>query len=87
MFSSMQAGRQHPSTLLHERLLPGSSRRTVSYGISTQVLREYPQATAPSLPMAMAIADVRHFQSLFEIAPEGDRVLEQLLKLLTAYPG
>ena len=37
--------------------------------------------------MAMDIADVRHFQSLFEVAPDGDPVFEQLLKLLTACPG
>jgi predicted nucleic acid-binding protein len=75
----MQAGRRHPSS--HERLLPDSSRRTDSYGS----LREY--LAAPSLPMAMAIADVRHFQSLFEVAPDGGPVFEQLLKLLAAYPG
>jgi predicted nucleic acid-binding protein len=60
---------------------------------STQVLREYlavvtrPQATASSLPMSAAIADIRRFQSLFEIAHDSDRVLEQLLDLLNAYSG
>ena len=61
--------------------------------ISPQVLREYlavvtrPQATSPALPMATAIADVRRFQSSFEVAEEGQAVLEQLLRLLAAYPG
>jgi toxin-antitoxin system PIN domain toxin len=61
--------------------------------ISPQVLREYlavvtrPQATAPPLPMATAIADVRRFQSSFEVADEGPAVLERLLQLLAAYPG
>jgi predicted nucleic acid-binding protein len=48
--------------------------------ISPQVLREYlaivtrPQATAPPLPMATAIDDVRRFRSAFEIAQEGPAV-------------
>jgi predicted nucleic acid-binding protein len=36
--------------------------------------------------MAAAIADVRRFQSSFEVAEEGPAVLEQLLRLLAAYP-
>jgi predicted nucleic acid-binding protein len=61
--------------------------------ISPQVLREYlavvtrPQANAPPLPMATAIADVRRFQSSFEVADEGPAVLERLLDLLATYPG
>src|SRR5579872_2451017 len=45
--------------------------------ISAQVVREYlavvtrSQATAPALPMATAIADVRRFQSIFEVAYPG----------------
>ena len=80
-----------PEYTIARATLAGLESQDSQLWISTQLLREYlavitrPQATAPSLPMA--IADVRHFQSLFEIAPEGDRVLEQLLKLLTAYPG
>jgi hypothetical protein len=37
--------------------------------------------------MSAAIADIRRFQSLFEIAHDSDRVLEQLLDLLNAYSG
>jgi len=37
--------------------------------------------------MATAIADVRRFQSSFEVAGEGPAVLEQLLRLLAVYPG
>lgn len=61
--------------------------------ISPQVLREYlavvtrPQATAPALPMATAIQDVRRFQASFETAQEGPAVLERLLDLLAATPG
>jgi len=61
--------------------------------ISPQVLREYlavvtrPQVTAPPLPMATAIDDVRRFRSMFEIAEEGPAVFERLLQLLTVYPG
>jgi predicted nucleic acid-binding protein len=61
--------------------------------ISPQVLREYlavvtrPQATAPALPMAIAIADVRVFQASFEVVPEGREILERLLALLQTYPG
>jgi predicted nucleic acid-binding protein len=61
--------------------------------ITPQILREYlavvtrPQATAPPLPMATAIADVRRFQSSFAVADEGPANLERLLELLAAYPG
>jgi len=37
--------------------------------------------------MAAAIADVRRFQSSFEIADEGPANLERLLELLAAHPG
>jgi predicted nucleic acid-binding protein len=46
-----------------------------------------PQATAPPLTMATAIADVRRFQSSFEVANEGPAVLERLLELLAVHPG
>ena len=61
--------------------------------ISRQVLREYlavvtrPQATAPSLPMATGIADVRRFQSSFEVADDGPAEFERLLDVLAAHPG
>lgn len=61
--------------------------------ISRQVLREYlsvvtrPQATAPALPMAAALADIRRFQVSFGVAEDGSAVLERLLHLLATYPG
>ena len=60
---------------------------------SPQVLREYlaavtrPQATAPALPMATAVADVRHFRAIFDVAGEGADVLARLLELLAASRG
>ena len=61
--------------------------------ISRQVLREHlavvtrPQATAPALPMAEAIEDVRRFQAAFEVAEDGPVVFERLLQLLGAHSG
>ncbi len=61
--------------------------------ISPQVLREYlaavtrPQATAPALPMATAVADVRRFRATFEVAEEGAGVLHRLLDLLAGSRG
>ena len=59
--------------------------------ISRQVLREYlavvtrPQATAPALPMAEAIADVRHFQAAFEIAEDVGPVVFERLPAVARY--
>jgi predicted nucleic acid-binding protein len=59
--------------------------------ISLQVLREYlaavtrPQATAPALPMASAIADVRRFRAAFQVAEERASVLDRLIQILTAH--
>ena len=59
--------------------------------ISPQVLREYlaavtrPQATAPGLAMATAIADVRNFRAAFDVAEERPSVLDRLLDLLAAH--
>lgn len=56
--------------------------------ISLQILREYlaavtrPQATAPALPTATAVADVRRFQRVFHVAEDGPAVLDRLLELL-----
>lgn len=61
--------------------------------ISPQILREYlavvtrPQATAPALPMADAIADIRRFQAAFAVTQEGAPVLERLLQLLQTHPA
>ncbi len=61
--------------------------------VSQQVLREYvsvvtrPQATAPALPMATAVADVGRFRASFEIAEDSAAVLDRLLALLVVHPG
>ena len=61
--------------------------------VSPQVLREYlaavtrPQATAPALPVATAVADVRRFRTIFDVAEERGGVLDRLLNLLTASRG
>lgn len=60
--------------------------------VSQQVLREYlsvvtrPQATAPALAMATALADVGRFRASFEIADETAAVLDRLLSLLSLHP-
>ena len=59
--------------------------------VNPQVLREYlaavtrPQVTAPGLAMAIAIADVRNFRAVFEVAEERPSVLDRLLDLLVAH--
>ncbi len=59
--------------------------------ISHQVLREYlaavalPQATAASLPMATAIADIRRFRAAFQITDERPGVLDRLLQILSTH--
>ena len=62
-----------------------------SLWVSAQVLREYlaavtrPQATAPALPMATAITDVRRFRAAFDVAEEQPNVLDRFLHLLTTH--
>ena len=57
------------------------------------VLREYlaavtrPQATAPGVAMATAIAEVRSFRAAFDVAEEKLGVLDRLLHLLAAHRG
>ena len=59
--------------------------------ISGQILREYlaavtrPQATDPALPIETAIADVRRFQQVFDVAEDSPIVLDRLLALLGAH--
>lgn len=61
--------------------------------VSLQVLREYlaavtrPQATSPALPMGTAIADVRRFRQVFDVAEDRTAVLGRLLALLGAHSG
>jgi predicted nucleic acid-binding protein len=64
-----------------------------SLWISFQILREYlaavtrPQATSLALPTRTAIADVRRFQQVFDIAEDRPVVLDRLLALLGAHHG
>ena len=57
--------------------------------ISQQILREYlaavtrPQATAPALPMASAIADVRRFRAAFQTAEERASVLDRVIQSMS----
>lgn len=59
--------------------------------VSPQVLREYlaavtrPQATAPALPIATAIADVCRFRVVFQMAEERPGVLDRLLQILATH--
>ena len=80
-----------PSALHHaaaRAALIGLEEAGAALWISPKVIREYlavvtrPQATAPALPIATAIADARRFQSIFEIAHPGPGNLDRLLDLL-----
>ncbi len=51
------------------------------------ISRREPQATAPALPMATAIADVRRFRTTFDVAGEHAGVLDRLLNLLAGSRG
>jgi predicted nucleic acid-binding protein len=63
-----------------------------SLWISPQVLREYlavvtrSQSTVSALSIAEAIADVRRFMDLFDIAEERPTIIDRLLRIVTAYP-
>jgi predicted nucleic acid-binding protein len=90
VYASRPAAPEHASS---RKALDRLEAQDCRLWISTQVLREYlsvvtrPQAAAPGLTMATAIADIRRFQSLFEVANDDDLVVERLLQLLIAYPG
>jgi toxin-antitoxin system PIN domain toxin len=64
-----------------------------SLWISPQVLREYlavvtrPQSMVPALSIVEAIADVRRFMDLFDLAEERPTILEHLLRIVTSYPA
>jgi predicted nucleic acid-binding protein len=74
-----------------ERALTRLGNEGSSLWISLQILREYlaavtrPQATAPALPMASAIADVRRFRAAFQVAEERASVLDRLIQILTTH--
>ncbi|MEA2753777.1 MAG: hypothetical protein QOJ54_66 [Aliidongia sp.] len=87
------AGR--PESVQHDAALAALKRLEMegcSFWISSQVLREYlavvtrPQSMIPALPMAEAIADVRRFMDLFDIAEDRPTILDRLLRIVTAYP-
>jgi toxin-antitoxin system PIN domain toxin len=87
------AGR--PESVQHGAALAALERLEMegcSFWISSQVLREYlavvtrPQSMMPALPMAEAIADVRHFMDLFDIVEDRPTILDRLLRIVTAYP-
>jgi predicted nucleic acid-binding protein len=90
VYASRPSAPEHPAA---RAALAAIEVSGTSAWISSQILREYlavvtrPQASAPSLPMEAAIADVRCFQSVFRMAEGGHLVLERLLALLGAYPG
>ena len=85
-----------PSATQHAVALAVLSRleaESSTLWVSAQVLREYlaavtrPQATAPALAMATAIADVQRFRAAFDVAQERPSVLDRLLELLIAHRG
>ena len=74
-----------------ERALTRLASDGSSLWVSPQVLREYlaavtrPQATAPALPIATAIADVCRFRAVFQMAEERPAVLDRLLQILATH--
>jgi predicted nucleic acid-binding protein len=88
VYATRPSAAQHASAQAALTRLEGEGS---SLWVSPQVLREYlaavtrPQATAPALPMATAITDVRRFRTAFDVAEEGPNVLDRLLRLLTTH--
>ena len=88
VYATRPSAAQHASAQASLARLEGEGS---SLWVSAQVLREYlaavtrPQATAPALPMATAITDVRRFRAAFDVAEERPNVLHRLLHLLTTY--
>jgi predicted nucleic acid-binding protein len=85
VFATRPTAAQHAAALAALTRLEAEG---AAFWISTQVLREYlavvtrPQATAPALSMATAIADARRFRDAFAVAEDGSNVLDRLLALL-----
>ncbi|TMJ41870.1 MAG: type II toxin-antitoxin system VapC family toxin [Alphaproteobacteria bacterium] len=88
VYATRPSAAQHASAQASLARLEGEGS---SLWVSAQVLREYlaavtrPQATAPALPMATAITDVRRFRAAFDVAEERPNVLHRLLHLLTTH--
>jgi predicted nucleic acid-binding protein len=90
VYATRPSATQHAAALAALTRLEGEGS---ALWVSPQVLREYlaavtrPQATAPGLAMATAIADVRNFRAAFGVAEERPSVLDRLLDLLGAHRG
>lgn len=90
VYATRSAATHHDAA---RRALAELEREGSTAWVSTQVLREYlavvtrPQAAAATLPMTAAIADVRRFRTMFEVAEERPTTLDHLLRLLTAHRG
>jgi predicted nucleic acid-binding protein len=90
VYATRRTASEHAAAQAALARLEGEGR---SLWISFQIVREYlaavtrPQATSPALPMATAIADVRRFQQVFNVAEDRPVVLDRLLALLGAHFG
>lgn len=90
VYATRPAASQHSAALVALTWLEGEGS---SLWVSPQVLREYlaavtrPQATAPAVSTTAAIADVRKFRAIFDVAEERPSVLDRLLGLLAAHRG
>ena len=90
IYASRPAAPQHQAA---REALAHLEARDSRLSVSRQVLHEYlavvtrPHNSTPALPMSVAIADVRKFQSLFDVADDNQEVLDGLLQLLETYPG
>lgn len=90
-----QAARNGASSPVHEaavRALRSFQSAGTSLWLSRQILREYlvvvtrVQPVGSILPVAQAIADVRRFAQLFEIAEDSSTATAKLLELLQHIP-
>jgi len=74
IYATRRTAPEHAAAQAALARLEGEGRRM---WISFQILREYlaavtrPQATCPALSMGTAIADVRRFQQVFDVAEGG----------------
>jgi predicted nucleic acid-binding protein len=90
VYATRPSAAQHVSAQAALSRLEGEGS---SLWVSAQVLREYlaavtrPQTTAPALPMATAITDVRNFRAAFDVAEEHPSVLDRLIDLLAVHRG
>jgi predicted nucleic acid-binding protein len=89
VYATQAASAHHAAALA---LLRSPEAAGIPLWISDQVLREFlavvtrPQPAVPTMPMALAIEQVKFFSQRFWIAVEGPAVRTQLLALLSTYP-